>query len=299
MSQQPIPSPAGEAAPDRAALRTLPREWQGFVQLAATLCQAPLAALVLKDEGLSIVGGAPAGALERLLREQDPFEAATLECEDVFEVPNVALDPRFSRSTCATGALALRAYAGCAVRGANGETLGRLAVYGIAARRLTPAQRQGLKALAEQCAARLELRARLTELELLGGAPAATSPARSDETAAGAAPATDHRMMNPHVTGAPPEDAAVLAALLDSAPVAIYRSDVSAPLGYVNRAYRRMFHLSAEQTVDDWSHALHPEDRERMEREWAQFCRDPRQARFEYRTVTPGGDIRFYEELVV
>jgi PAS domain S-box-containing protein len=281
-------APAPGAEPPRAAV---PPGFAALAQLAATLCQVPLGAIVIKDEGV-LASGTNAAQLERLLRDADPFDAPTGEAEDVFEVPNIVLDRRFNHCACATGALALRAYAGCALRSTRGEVLGRIAVYNTAARKLTPAQRQGLKAIAQQCAAQLELRARVAELEMAGGAALGRN---------GHAPQTGSSSlaMNPIVTGAPPEDPQVLRAVLDSAPVAIYRSDPSSAIGYVNCAYRRIFNLKPDQTVDDWALGVHPEDRARMEATWAEFCRDPQPSRFEYRTQDAEGNTRYFEELVV
>jgi PAS domain S-box-containing protein len=272
MTHDPMALTAGDAPP-RAPVTptpTLPCEYAGFAQLAATLCQTPLALLVLKDHGHASVGS-HAPLLERLLLAHDPFDQATLEADDVLEVPSIMIDRRFAQCPCATGPLALRAYAGCALRDSNGEVLGRIAVYNTVARRLTPAQRQALKTLAQQCVAQIEVRARVAELEI-----ACANPGRR----------------------ASPADAKQLLALLDSAPVAIYHADSSGAIGYVNPAYRRIFDLKPEQTLDDWALGVHPDDRPRMEATWADFCRNPRPSRFEYRTLKANGEVRYFAELV-
>ncbi|HLW23792.1 MAG TPA: PAS domain S-box protein [Steroidobacteraceae bacterium] len=289
MNQHPIATSAGDvpAADPGTSSRKLPSCYASLAQAAATLCQVPLGSVVIKDQGIAATGTA-AALLERVLLEHDPFDAPTHETDDVLEVPNIVLDRRFNHCACATGPLALRAYAGCALRTSKGEVLGRIGVYNTAARRLTPAQRQGLKTLAQQCALQLELHSRIAELEMVCGAPTA---ARAAQSASGA--------INRLVTTAAPTDVDVLRALLDSAPVAIYRSDPTSVIGYVNRAYRRIFNLKPDQTVDDWALGVHPDDRARMEATWAAFCKDPRPSRFEYRTLGPDGQTRFFEELVV
>ncbi|MGC1387589.1 MAG: PAS domain S-box protein [Steroidobacteraceae bacterium] len=96
-----------------------------------------------------------------------------------------------------------------------------------------------------------------------------------------------------------PADAALVRALLHSAPVAIYHSDMQGNLTYANPEYRRIFGLSADQSTDDWAQGVHPEDRARVQDTWADFCRQPRPVRFEYRTLSRDGVVRCIAEQVV
>jgi PAS domain S-box-containing protein len=89
------------------------------------------------------------------------------------------------------------------------------------------------------------------------------------------------------------------AALIESAPVAIYQTDAAGNLMYVNPEYRRVFGLGPEQSADDWAQGVHPEDRTRMERAWADFCANPRRMTFEYRTAPHAGSVRHFTEHVV
>ena len=59
--------------------------------------------------------------------------------------------------------------------------------------------------------------------------------------------------------------AAMVAALIESAPVAMYQTDAAGNLTYINPEYRRIFGLDPEQSADDWAQGVHPEDRSRME----------------------------------
>jgi PAS domain S-box-containing protein len=87
-------------------------------------------------------------------------------------------------------------------------------------------------------------------------------------------------------------------ALLESAPVAIYHADAAGSFTYVNPAYRGMFGLTPEQNPNDWVQLVHPDDRVRMERAWAGFCRQPIPSRFAYRTQH-NGEVRHFSEQVV
>lgn len=89
-------------------------------------------------------------------------------------------------------------------------------------------------------------------------------------------------------------------AVVESAPVAIYRTDVNGSLTYVNPEYRKIFGLTPEQDINnDWAQGVHPDDRARMESNWADFCRQPRPIRFEYRTEPTAGALRYFGEQVV
>jgi len=93
---------------------------------------------------------------------------------------------------------------------------------------------------------------------------------------------------------------ATLVRAVENAPVAIYYTDATGNITYVNPAYRRVFGLTPEQSVnEEWAPGVHPDDRARMQEAWADFCRRPRPVRFEYRTETSTGGVRFFAEQVV
>jgi len=273
MISQPIGQSAVGKAPavgDAAQDEALDPVFRGLAQLAAIGCAAPLASIAVSECGepwCATAAGVPAAT-----PWPDPFAECTARCMDVFEVPDATADARFRDAECVTGTLGIRAYAGCALRSAAGDVLGTLAVYHTAAHSLDPQQRTALRLLAEQAAAQAELRSRITELTLLGDAPMA----------------------------APASDAAKAAALIESAPVAIYHTDAAGNMTYSNPEYRRIFGLQLGHGPDAWSQRVHPDDRTRMEREWAQFCGQPSPRRFDgYRTLAEDGTVRHYSEQVV
>jgi PAS domain S-box-containing protein len=244
----------------------------GLAQLAASVCHTPIASLVVNSFGAtwcSASGMLPAAAVP----PHDPFSEHTTDVDGLFEVRNAKDDVRFRDSECVAGPRAIQFYAGIALLAANRDVLGTLAVYDSTPRELSPEQRSALLMLAQQCASQVELRARLAENVLVSGCrPAAT---------------TDH------------DDATLAFALVESAPVAIYHTDVTGNLTYVNPAYRRIFGLTPEQSVNDWAQGVHPDDRARMEHAWADFCAQPRPVRFEYRTEPRARGVRFFAEQVV
>jgi PAS domain S-box-containing protein len=263
--------PAQPAAAVRAG-ETPDPAFGGLARLAAGACGGPWASITVFGSGqvwCTSTAELPSAAVPPF----DPFAGHTSKTDGVFEVPDAALDERFRESEHVTGTLAIRSYAGCALRTAGGDPLGTLAVYGTSARALSPEQRAFLLLLGEQAAARLELQSRLAELALLSGAQPA----------------------------APPQpDAISAAALLDSAPVAVYHADAAGNVIYSNPEYRRIFGLKPGAGADAWAQRVHPDDRERMKRVWAEFCRQPSPRRFEgYRTLTEDGAVRHFSEQVV
>jgi PAS domain S-box-containing protein len=273
MKRDSAASPSGGAARQSSARQSsgaLPPEFGELARLAAGICGTPSAAVVLNGWGEARVGDLVplAGPPER-----DPFYEHVVAAGEVFEVRDAGRDQRFAAAGALPAASAVRGYAACALRADASEVLGTLAVYDAKPRRFSKQQLAMLASLARQCALQAALRARVAELEILNPPPAAPSE---------------------------PETGPQLAdSLLDSAPVAIYYADSSSTLTYVNPEYRRMFGLSPQQSSQDWAQAVHPEDRERVETTWADFCRNPRPMTFEYRAQLGAGPVRFYAERVV
>jgi PAS domain S-box-containing protein len=275
MSSQPIGRMAIGQAQAAAAVPvagTLDPVFSGLARLAASACASPLASLAIIGCGeawCTSTAELPAARVPR----PDPFAYHTSRAAGLFEVPDATLDDRFRQSAQVMGTLAIRSYAGCALRTPGGDLLGTLAVYGTRARTLSPKQRASLLLLAEQAIVQAELRSRLTALALLSDAqPAAPS-------------------LHP--------DAMSARALLDSAPVAIYHTDAAGDIIYSNPEYRRVFGLKLGADPDAWAQRVHPDDRARMKQVWADFCRQPTPSRFGYRTQTDDGTVRHFSEQVV
>jgi PAS domain S-box-containing protein len=89
------------------------------------------------------------------------------------------------------------------------------------------------------------------------------------------------------------------AALLESAPVAVYHTDAAGNMLYANPEYRRTFSLEIGHSPDAWARLVHPADRVRMEQAWTAFCSRPAPCRFAYRTLAEDGTIRHFKEQVV
>jgi len=251
---------------------SLDAAFDGLAQLAASICRAPWAAIVLSDSGstwCSVDGPLPAASVPH----HDPFCVDTIRAAGLHEVGAASRDARFRDVECLAGPSRVRFYAGIALRDADGEVLGTIAVYDSRPRRLSPEERDALQLLARQCESQVVLRASLNEqLVISGQTPTAARP---------------------------DADAALVRSLVENAPVAIYHTDGGGNSLYANPAYRRMFGLAAGQGDENWLLGVHPDDRARLQDEWADFRARPRAVRFEYRSDPARYGLRFLAEQVV
>jgi PAS domain S-box-containing protein len=248
-----------------------------LARLAAEIFQAPLASIVLTGCSESWFS---AGLLPLRGLPGNPYLAATLAAADVFELQDVAADRSIADSEPILEAAGIRSYAGCALRTAEGEVLGAIAIYRMEAVALSPAERAMLAAVARQGVALAELQSRVAELEMLSTVEQRAQPSSCSRSRAS-------------------EAFALADSLLDSAPVAIYYGDTESESTYVNPEYRRMFRLAPAQDVEDWPQAVHPEDRARIEQRWAEFLLRPCDTRLEYRALGDGDTLRYYAEHIV
>ena len=281
-----------QAAASVQAAGALDPIFSGLARLAASASGSPLASIAIIGCGEAWCTAAaelPRAGVPR----PDPFACHTSQAVGILEVWDATLDDRFRKSELVTGALAVRSYAGYALRTQGGDTLGTLAVYGTQARALSTEQRASLLLLAEQAVALVDLRARLTEFTLLCDAPPAAHPSApaGQPSAAAAAPLASQ-------PSAP--DGSSAGALLETTPVAIYHTDAGGNLLYCNPAYRQIFGIELGASHDAWAERVHPEDRARMQKAWADFCRQPCPIRFDsYRTLADDGSVRHFSEQLV
>lgn len=71
-----------------------------------------------------------------------------------------------------------------------------------------------------------------------------------------------------------------------------WQADLTGRVTKVNRAFCRLFARPAEDLIGrGWEPFIHPDDRERIVREWADSVRDQREAVFEFRLVRESDEI--------
>lgn len=161
--------PSNEA--DRvAALRDLgildtPAEppFDSLVQLAAHVCNTPIALVSLVDEKRQWFKARFGLDVKETAREV-AFCTHTILEDRMLEVCDARLDARFADNPFVTGAPQFRFYAGVPIQTREGFSLGTVCVIDVVPRRLDSEQRWMLQIIAEQVTAQIELRRSLTEV---------------------------------------------------------------------------------------------------------------------------------------
>ena len=271
MNYDPSASSAASASSTWAPPGSLPPEFGELARLAAHVAGTPFASVAL-------MAGGSAWSGQRAVADVSATElfSSTVRSPGALEVPDILEDPRFRTTGRLSPILYVRGYAGWPLRTVEGEIMGALAVYSTGVLALSDDQRTLLAGLAFQATVAAALRARIAELEILGGSP----PGEPSELPA--APA-----------------GGFADALIESAPVALYYGEHAREADWCNPEYRRMFGLREEQSPNEWIQGVHPEDRSRVDEIWSDFLRRPRAMTFEYRAVQDGGATRFFCENVV
>jgi two-component sensor histidine kinase len=142
--------------------------FEDFVQIAAQVCDAPIAVVNLIDAARQWF----AAEIGLGIRET-PLDvsicAHVILQPDVFVVPDLTLDHRFDCNPLVTGEPRLRFYGGALLETPEGLPLGTMCVLDYKARPegLTESQAFTLKALARQVMTQLELRRAVAEKELM------------------------------------------------------------------------------------------------------------------------------------
>lgn len=133
------------------------QEFDDITLLASFICEAPIALISLVDKDRqwfkSRVGLDIAETPRNIA-----FCAHAILGDDVFEVPDAALDQRFSDNPVVTSDPHLRFYAGVPLNTSDNHNVGTLCVIDRKPRRLSEPQRAALKALGRQIMRLVELR---------------------------------------------------------------------------------------------------------------------------------------------
>jgi PAS domain S-box-containing protein len=140
-------------------------EYEAVVQLAAELCQVPIALMALVDrEHLWIkaqVGGTPTVRIERATS----LCTHVIKQEGLFLVEELRKDERFQDNPFVLGEPFVRFYAGVPLHSEDGYRIGTLCIFDHAPRSLGPSQQRALEHLGRQLDARLHLRLQLQQTQ--------------------------------------------------------------------------------------------------------------------------------------
>ena len=145
-------------------LDTVPEAvFDDLTELAARICEAPMALISLVDEDRQWFKSKLGVDLKETSRDVS-FCTHAIQGHDLFIVPDAAKDDRFARNPLVVNEPKIRFYAGAPLVTPDGHALGTLCVLDQKPHKLHPDQKRALQILSRHVMTQLELRRHAKEL---------------------------------------------------------------------------------------------------------------------------------------
>jgi len=239
---------------------------QSLTAFGAALCETPICAVSLV-EGARLWFPARTGLGAAESPRQASFCAQAMRDSEVMEVSDARADPRFAGNPLVTGELHIRFYAGAPLTSEEGTPLGALCVMSPEPRTgLTPLQRQGLQALADQVMARLWAERRAGE--------GRASLGRAED----AASESDERFR----------------ILADTMPQMVWSTRPDGYHDYYNARWYEFTGMPAGSTDGEaWNGMFHPDDQPLAWERWRRSLETGEPYEIEYRLRAANGEYRW------
>lgn len=148
-------------------LDTVPEdEFDALTELAAGICDMPVSLINFIDSQRQFTKSCAGAAVDHMPRSKSMCQY-TIMSDQIFEIPDLALDQRFQNMPYVKGEQQFRYYAGVPLIADNNQAIGALCVLDYKPRKLSAKQRIDLQTIAGEVMARLNLRKREKSLEQL------------------------------------------------------------------------------------------------------------------------------------
>lgn len=134
--------------------------YEDIVQVAATVCGTPIALVSLLDRDRQWFKARLGLDATQTTRNVAVCDVAIRHPDQLLEVPDLTLDPRFADFPAVTGDTAARFYAGMPLVTPEGAPIGTVCVVDHEPRQLSPEQREALQALGRTTMRLMQARAR-------------------------------------------------------------------------------------------------------------------------------------------
>lgn len=132
------------------------QEFQDIVDMAAELCNTPVALITLLDKDVNWVK-AKSGIDVNAMPRETSFCQYTIQHDDVTIIPDTMLDARFTNNPLVYEAPHVRFYAGAPLTIKSGLRLGSLCLFHATPHEINPTQQKVLSILARQVTFLMEL----------------------------------------------------------------------------------------------------------------------------------------------
>jgi GAF domain-containing protein len=146
-------------------LDTVPEAlFDDLTELAACICEAPIALVSLVDEKRQWFKSKFGTTLKETSRDIS-FCSHAIEQPDLFIIPDATKDSRFANNPLVVSDPRIRFYAGAPLIAPDGYAVGTLCIIDKVPRELRSEQKQALRILARHIVSQLELRRRAREIQ--------------------------------------------------------------------------------------------------------------------------------------